>query len=62
VLEGRGQLTLGDETTDVEAGDAAMAPAGVVHAMRNPGPQRLVTMIVMGPPPQKSSGQGEQTP
>jgi len=51
VIEGQGELEVGEETTRVTAGDMALAPAGVVHALRNPGPERLVAMIVMGPPP-----------
>jgi quercetin dioxygenase-like cupin family protein len=51
VLEGRGLLTLGPETTEVAAGDVALAAADVVHALRNPGPQRLVVLVAMGPPP-----------
>jgi len=52
VLEGHGVLTLGDETTEVAAGDVALAPAEVVHALRNPGPERLVVLVAMGPPPE----------
>jgi mannose-6-phosphate isomerase-like protein (cupin superfamily) len=51
VLEGRGELTIGDETSPVAAGDVALAPADVVHALSNPGPERLVVLVVMGPPP-----------
>ncbi len=53
VLQGRGELTIGDETATVEAGDVALAEADVVHSLRNPGPDRLVTLVVMGPPPGK---------
>lgn len=51
VLRGRGELTIGDETTNVEAGDVGLAPADVVHSLRNPGPERLVVLVAMGPPP-----------
>ena len=51
VLEGRGELTIGDESAEVGPGDVALAEADVVHALRNPGPERLVVLIVMSPPP-----------
>ena len=50
VLEGRGELTLDGETTAVEAGDLALAQADCVHALQNPGPGRLVVLVVMAPP------------
>jgi quercetin dioxygenase-like cupin family protein len=51
VLEGRGDLTLGDDTERVGPGDVALARAGVVHGLINPGPDRLVVLVVMSPPP-----------
>ena len=41
----------GPETSTVERGDIALAPAGVPHALRNPGPDRLVVLVVFSPPP-----------
>jgi quercetin dioxygenase-like cupin family protein len=51
VLEGRGMVQVGDATEELSAGDAALAPSGVVHAIRNPGPGRLVVMAILSPPP-----------
>jgi mannose-6-phosphate isomerase-like protein (cupin superfamily) len=51
VLEGSGELTVGDERQRVDAGDVALAPADVVHSLFNPGPERLVVLTVMAPPP-----------
>lgn len=51
VLEGSADVRIGDETQKLDPGDAALARSGVVHAIRNPGPDRLVVMTVMGPPP-----------
>ena len=51
ILDGRGTLTIAEETASVEPGDVAFAAAGVVHSLSNPGPQRLVALVVMGPPP-----------
>lgn len=53
ILEGNGMVQVGDQTELLRAGDAAFAPSGVVHAIRNPGPQRLVVMAVLAPPPRK---------
>ena len=52
VLSGRGEVTVGEETSVVGPGAVALAPAGVVHSMRNPGPERLTVVVVMAPPPQ----------
>src|SRR5437016_2003487 len=53
ILEGSGMVQVGDQTEYLSAGDAAFAPSGIVHAIRNPGPERLVVMTVLGPPPIK---------
>jgi quercetin dioxygenase-like cupin family protein len=51
VLEGEGELTIGDSVSRFQPGDLALAPADVQHALRNPGPGRLVVMVVFAPPP-----------
>ena len=51
VLEGRGDVTVGEQRDRIAPGDVVMAPANVEHALRNPGPERLVVLVVMGPPP-----------
>jgi mannose-6-phosphate isomerase-like protein (cupin superfamily) len=51
VLEGSGVVRIGEQEESVAAGDAAFAPAGVIHSIRNPGPGRLVVMAVLSPPP-----------
>lgn len=53
ILKGSGVVHIGEETELLCAGDVAFAPAGVPHSIRNPGPGRLVTMVVLAPPPQK---------
>ena len=53
ILEGNGMVQIGDQTERLSAGDAAFAPSGMVHSIRNPGPERLVVMAVLGPPPVK---------
>lgn len=51
VLEGAGEAVVGEERSAVAAGDLVLAPAGVSHSMRNPGPARLVVLVVFAPPP-----------
>src|SRR5579862_3801012 len=53
ILEGSGMVQVGDQTERLSVGDAAFAPSGIVHSIRNPGPERLVDMAVLGPPPLK---------
>jgi quercetin dioxygenase-like cupin family protein len=51
VLEGSGEVTVGDETQTLSAGDAAFAAAGVPHSVRNTGSERLVILSILSPPP-----------
>jgi quercetin dioxygenase-like cupin family protein len=51
VLEGEGELTIGQTVSHFRAGDIALAPADVEHALRNPGPERLIVLVVFAPPP-----------
>jgi quercetin dioxygenase-like cupin family protein len=51
VLEGSGVVRIGEQEESMTAGDAAFAPAGVIHSISNPGPERLVVMAVLSPPP-----------
>jgi quercetin dioxygenase-like cupin family protein len=53
VLEGGGMVQIGEEVEFLSTGDAAFAPSGVVHSIRNPGPERLVVMALLAPPPRK---------
>ena len=53
ILEGAGVVHIGEQAEILSAGDAAYAPSGVPHSIRNPGPDRLVTTVVLAPPPQK---------
>ncbi len=53
VLEGSGVAKIGDEEQAVTAGDAAFAPSGVPHSMKNTGTTRLIVMAILAPPPTK---------
>lgn len=51
VLEGHAELTVGSERGEVRAGSAVLIPPGAEHALRNPGPERLVVLVFMAPKP-----------
>ncbi len=51
VLEGTGDVTVGDRTEQVQPGDLVMAESGQPHGIANAGPGRLVVLTVMAPPP-----------
>ncbi|MDA1315663.1 MAG: cupin domain-containing protein [Acidobacteria bacterium] len=53
VLEGAGDVTVGEKQSRIGAGDLVLARSGEKHALLNPGPGRLLVMVVMGPPPGK---------
>lgn len=51
VLDGTGAFNIGDDEHIVAAGHVVLAPAGVSHAVRNPGPARLTLLVFMAPKP-----------
>lgn len=51
VLEGEACIQIGADERTVAPGTAALAPAGVPHGVRNPGPARLRVLVVMAPRP-----------
>ena len=51
VLEGKGQVRVGEETRELGPGDIALAPAGSDHGVQNPGPERLTVLVYMAPKP-----------
>jgi quercetin dioxygenase-like cupin family protein len=53
LLQGSGEVQVGEQLELLSAGDAAFAPGGVPHSIRNPGPERLVVLAVLAPLPHK---------
>ena len=51
VIDGRARIRIGVEEREVGAGTAALAPSGVMHAIANPGPERLRVLVLMAPKP-----------
>ncbi len=51
VLQGIGQVRVGQETRDLGPGGIALAPAGAEHGVRNAGPDRLTVLVFMAPKP-----------
>jgi quercetin dioxygenase-like cupin family protein len=55
VLDGRCRITVGKETAEHGVGAAVLAPAGAEHGVDNPGPADARLLVLMTPPPQKST-------
>ena len=55
IIEGCGSITIGDETTEVKAGDLVFSPADTPHAI-DVGDERMVMFFVKGP------GRGSRSP
>jgi mannose-6-phosphate isomerase-like protein (cupin superfamily) len=51
VIDGTARIRIGDDERDAPAGTAALAPAALPHAIRNPGPDRLRVLVFMAPKP-----------
>lgn len=51
VLEGAGLFLLEGHELPMSAGDLMVAPEGVPHGIRNPGPGRLLVLVVLAPAP-----------
>jgi len=49
VVSGSGQMTVGDETREVNAGDAVYIPLGHRHTLRNTGSEPIRLILVCGP-------------
>ena len=51
VLEGIGRFTLGEAEQRLSAGEALVAAAGIPHGLVNDGPEPLLVLVVVTPPP-----------
>jgi mannose-6-phosphate isomerase-like protein (cupin superfamily) len=49
ILAGTGQMTVGDESRAVEAGDAIFIPRGHTHTLENTGAEPMRLLLVCGP-------------
>jgi mannose-6-phosphate isomerase-like protein (cupin superfamily) len=49
ILEGSGEMRIGDETAAVAAGDAVYIPRNSVHTLRNTGAVPMRIVLVCGP-------------
>lgn len=49
ILEGRGQMRIGDELREVVPGDAIAIPPGQIHQITNPGPGLLKFLCCCAP-------------
>ena len=51
VVEGEGVFLLEGRELPAKAGDVLVAPEGVPHGVRNPGPGRLLLVAILAPAP-----------
>lgn len=51
VLAGRGRFQIGADERELDPGHAVFAPAGVSHAVSNPGSEPLSLLVFMAPKP-----------
>lgn len=51
VLDGAGEFLLEGRAVPMRTGDLLVAPDGVPHGVHNPGPDRLVVLVILAPGP-----------
>jgi mannose-6-phosphate isomerase-like protein (cupin superfamily) len=56
VLAGDGFFLLDGQELPMTAGDLLVAPDGVPHGVRNPGPARLLVLAILAPAPVETGG------
>ena len=49
VVSGQGLMTVGDDTREVNAGDAVYVPKGHRHTLRNNGTEPIRLILICGP-------------
>jgi mannose-6-phosphate isomerase-like protein (cupin superfamily) len=54
VVDGVGNFRIGGEECSASSGHAVFAPAGLSHAVHNPGPARLTLLVFMAPKPARA--------
>jgi mannose-6-phosphate isomerase-like protein (cupin superfamily) len=53
VAEGTGLFLIEGRALPMSTGDLLVAPAGVPHGVRNPGPARLLVIAILAPSPRR---------
>ena len=48
ILSGTGEMTVGEDTSEVSAGDAVYIPVNNVHTLKNTGTEPMKIMLVCG--------------
>ena len=49
IVSGHGLMTVGDETSEVKAGDAVYIPRGHTHTLENTGRESITLLVACGP-------------
>jgi quercetin dioxygenase-like cupin family protein len=50
-LEGKPEVRVGEESVILHSGEAVIAPAGLIHGVRNPASEPAVLLVAMAPKP-----------
>ncbi|MEX2671767.1 MAG: cupin domain-containing protein [Phycisphaeraceae bacterium] len=50
-LTGKPTVRIGEETRELPAGQTAVAPAGVIHGVRNDSDENVTLLVMMAPHP-----------
>ena len=56
VLDGVAEVTVGEETGPLRAGEMVLCPAGCAHGIRNISDARLTCLVFMAPHPKPPAG------
>jgi quercetin dioxygenase-like cupin family protein len=60
VLRGELKVAVGQESSTLRRGEAALAPAGEPHGIANESPERAVCLAFMAPHPSRARSQGRR--
>ncbi len=60
VIDGRGDITIGGQTFDLEKGSLTIIPPGVDHSIRNTSADPLVALTIQGPGPFDTKVEGSE--
>lgn len=56
IANGRGEVTIGDETAPVQAGDFVVSPAKIPHGLKAAADSKLEVFVIKTPNPKRVTG------
>lgn len=60
VVDGRGELIVGNSSYEMSKGSLTVVPPGADHSVRNTGPDALVLVAIQGPGPFETKVEGSE--